>query len=79
MLFQPENSDFILAMIEEVEAHGARSRWKLMKNIEGKNKHKNNDGELKTILSILYFRCKRFPDGILMKQKFRLCSHGGMQ
>ena len=50
MLFQPENSDFILAIIGEVEAHEARSRWKLTKNSEGKNMHKNKDGGLKTII-----------------------------
>ena len=34
MLLQPEKSDFVLAMIKEVETHKSRSHWALMKNIE---------------------------------------------
>ena len=50
-----------------------------MKKSEANNKHKNKDGKIKTILSIWYFKCKRFPDGRLMKHKYRLCSRGGIQ
>ena len=32
MLLQPDKSDFILAIIKEVEAHEAIIHWKLMKN-----------------------------------------------
>ena len=52
MLLQPYKSDLVLSMIKEVEAHKARSHWTLMKKSEIKNKHKNNDGKLKTILFI---------------------------
>ena len=37
MLLQPENSDFILPMIREVEAHESRSHFTLMKNSEVNN------------------------------------------
>ena len=50
MLLQPDKSDFIIAMIKEVEAHEARNHWALMKNSEVNNKHKNKDRRLKTIL-----------------------------
>ena len=33
MFLQPEKSDFILAMIKEVEAYEARNNWTHMKNI----------------------------------------------
>ena len=79
MLLQPDKSYFIIAMIKEVEEHGYTIHCILMKNIEVNNKHKNKDGKLKTILSIWYFKRKRFPDGILMKHKSRLCAHGGIQ
>ena len=49
MLLQPEKSDFILAMIKEVEAHEYRSNQELIKNSEVNNKHKNRDGKIKNI------------------------------
>ena len=79
MLLQPDKSDFILAMIKEVEAHKSRSHWTLMKNSEVKNHHKNKYGNLKSILSIWYFNRKRFLDGVVMKQKSRICVHVGIQ
>ena len=53
--------------------------WTFMKNSEVKNEHKNKGGKLKTHLFIWYFKLKRFPYGILMKHKSRLCAHGWMQ
>ena len=50
-----------------------------MKYSEVKNKHKNKDEKLKTILSICYFSSNIFPYGILMKHKSRLYEHGVMQ
>ena len=50
-----------------------------MKKSEVKNKHKNKDGKLKTILSIWHFKRNKFPDGRLMKHISRLCTHGVMQ
>ena len=49
-----------------------------MKNGEVNNKQKNKYGKLKTILSIWHFKRKRLLDGILTKQRFRICAHGGM-
>ena len=66
-------------MIKQFEAHEARSHRKLMKNSEVRNKHKNKYGKLKTILSIQYFKRKIFPDGRLIKHKYRLCEHGRMK
>ena len=39
-------------MFKEFEANESRSHWKLMKNSEVKNYHKNKYGKLKTISSI---------------------------
>ena len=36
-------------MVKDVEAHEARSCWKLMKNSEVNNKHKNKYGNLNHI------------------------------
>ena len=52
MLLQPENSDFILAMTKEVEAHEDIIHWEIINNSEVNNEHKNRSGKLKTILSI---------------------------
>ena len=79
MLLQPYESYFILAIIKEVETHESINNWKLMKNSEVKQKHKNKDDKLKTILSIWYFKYKIPPNVILTKQRYRLFSHGGMQ
>ena len=38
MLLQPDKSDFILAIIKDVEEHESRSHCTLMKNIEFNNK-----------------------------------------
>ncbi len=35
--------------------------------------------DAKTIMAILSFKRKQFPDGTLNKHKARLCAHGGMQ
>ena len=79
MLLQPYKPDFILAIIKEAEAHEAINYWTLIEKSEVKNKHKNRYGTLNTILSIWYFMRKRFPDGILMKHKSRLCANGVMK
>ena len=79
VLLQQDKSYFIMEMIKYVEAHEARSHWKLMKNSEVNNMKINKYGNIKTILSIWSFKRKMFPDGRLTKQKYRLCAHGGMQ
>ena len=79
MLLKPDRSDFILAIIKEVEAHEAISHLKLMKNNEVNNKHKKTDCKRKTILSIWYFNHNIFPYGRSMKNKSRLCAYEGIQ
>ena len=79
MLLQPEHSYLILATIKEVEAHEVRSHFALMKKSEVKNKRKKKDWKLKKILSILSYKVKRFPDGIILKHKARLCANGQTQ
>ena len=78
-LLHTDKLDFILATIKEVEAHESRSHWKITKNSKVNNKHKNIYGELNSILSIWSFKRKIFPDRRLIKQKFRLCAHKGIQ
>ena len=50
-----------------------------MKNSEVNKKHKKKDVKLKTILSIWYFKRKRFPYGRLIKHKARLSANGLMK
>ena len=76
---QSDKSDLIIYISKEAEAHKDRSCWKLKKNSEVRNKHKDKYGKLKTILSIWYFNHNRLPDGIIMKQESKLCSHGVIQ
>ena len=78
MLLQKHKSDFILSKIKEVEAHESRNHLTLMKKGEFNNKDKNKDGNINTISSIWSFKCKIFPDGILMKHKPRICAQGGI-
>ena len=63
-MLQPDKSDFIISMIQEVEEHEAISHWTLMNNSEVKNKQKDKDEKLKTIFSIWSFKRKIFPDEI---------------
>ena len=79
ILLQPYKSYFVLATIKYFESHEAISHWKLIKKSEVNNKHKNKYGKLKTILSIWYFKRKRFPYRNLMKHNVILCAHGVMQ
>ena len=50
-----------------------------MKKSKVDNKHKNKDGNIKTILSIFSFSLKIFPYGILNKHKSRLYEHEVIQ
>ena len=79
MLSQPYNSDFILSMIKEVEAHESRGHWTLTKKSEVKNKHKNKDGKLKPLLSYWFFKRNIFSYVRLIKNKSRLFAHGEIQ
>ena len=79
MLLQPYNSYLIIATIKEAESHEDRIHWILMKKSEAINKHKHNDGKLKTSLSICSFKQNIFIYGILMNHKSILYTNGGMQ
>ena len=72
MLQQPDKSEFIKAMLDEIQDHENRKHWQLFER-------KNIPKEKKTILSVWSFKRKRFPDGRIRKHKARLCAHGGMQ
>ena len=62
----------------EVNDHEYREQRNLMKQKEFPMEHYVN-GRLSTILSIWFFKRRRFPDGRLLKHKARLCAHGGIQ
>ena len=66
-------------MIIEVEVHEARSHCTLMKNSESNHKNKKQDGKVKAILSIWYFKHKRLTYGRSTKHKSRLCAHERVQ
>ena len=61
--------------------------WSMEVKIDDHKTHHNWDLMLckdlhlgtKTIMAILSFKGKRFPDGTLNKHKARLCAHGGQQ
>ncbi len=71
-LKQADFCEFIKAMMVEVNDHESRSHWTLIK-------HWDLPPNTKTIMRIWSFKCKRYPDGTLIKHKSRLCAHGGMQ
>ena len=62
-------------MIKEDGSREAINHWTLMKNSQPKNNNKNKDRKLKPILSFWYFKLDVFPEGRLMKHKYRLCAH----
>ena len=66
-------------MIKYIEAHEARYHWKIMKKSEVNNNNTTEDGKLKNIFFIWYFKRNILPDEILTKHKDRLCVHGGMK
>eukprot|EP00957_Ditylum_brightwellii_P066564 5052528-Ditylum_brightwellii.AAC.1 len=75
MLKQPDYTDFICAMLKEIEVHEGREHWTLMQR-DNVPMEKRVTGKVKTILSIWSFKRKCFPSGELMKHKARLCAHG---
>jgi hypothetical protein len=71
-LKQADVCKFIHAMIDEINDHEIRVHWTLIKCC-------NLPQGTKTIINIWSFKCKRYPDGTLNKDKARLCAHGRMQ
>ena len=72
MMKQHDRSQFIQAMLKEVDDHESRGHWSLMER-------KDLPSDCKTIMAIWSFKRKRKPDGTIYKHKARLCAHGGMQ
>ena len=58
------------AVRKKIGAHEIDKHWNLVirREVNGKNR----------IVSILSFNRNRAPDGRLIKNKYRLCEHGGM-
>jgi hypothetical protein len=69
---QDDKSEFIQAMMKEVNDHESRNHWTVLPR-------SSIPAGTKTILSIWSFKRKRYPDGRVLKHKARLCAHGGMQ
>ena len=72
MLKLEDISDFVIAMVKEVEDHEKRDHWMVMRR-------EDMPKGTKTILSVWAFKRKRLPDGTVLKHKARLNAHGGMQ
>jgi hypothetical protein len=72
MLKQEDKSEFISAMVKEVQDHESRNHWTVLPRSA-------MPIGTKSILSIWSFKRKRSPDGRVLKHKARLCAHGGMQ
>jgi hypothetical protein len=70
-LGQPDCGDFITATVKEVDDLFNTGVWQLQRH--------SDLGNIQTIKAIWSFKCKRAPDGTVIKHKARLCAHGGMQ
>ena len=68
---QPDRLGFVNAMRKEIGAHEIDKHWNLVRIRELNGK--------KNIMSIWSFKRKIDSYGRLIKQKARLCTHGGMQ
>ena len=70
---QQDCSEFLKAMIKEVEDHTQRLHWRVTTITEMKHRgYKHNP-----IMAIWSFKRKRNPMGEIIKYKARLCCHGG--
>jgi hypothetical protein len=71
MLQQPDVTDFLRAMLDEVNDHTERGHWNLVP--------RDTIGTQRTISAVWSFKRKRLPDGTLVKHKARLCANGSQQ
>ena len=84
MLAQPDRSEFLKAMKDEVQSFFDEKIWTLVPR-EEMNKHyarqraKGTKIDREQIMMIWSFKRKRNPDGSFKKCKARLCCHGGQQ
>ncbi len=72
MLRENDCIKFFEAMGVKLRDHKDHCHWTLML-------HKELPVDVKKIMAIWSFKCKRFPDGMLNKHKAQLCTHGGQQ
>ena len=72
ILKQKDAADLIHSTIKEADDHEKRNHWEVLHRWD-------KPCVVKTILSIWDFRRKQSPNGRIIKQKARLCAHGGMQ
>jgi len=68
---QDVRANFLAAMLAELKDREDRDHWSMISIIQ------ISVGAI--FLSIWSFKRKRFPDGIIIKDKARLCAHGGIQ
>ena len=71
MMKLDDRSEFIKAMLGEVDDHFEREHMELVPRARA--------GNNKLIRLVWSFKRKRLPNGELLKHKSRLCCHGGMQ
>ncbi len=72
MLHENDHIKFFKAMEVEIRDHEDRCHWTLMLR-------KDSPVDVKMMMAIWSFKCKRFPNGTLNKHKTQLCAHGGQQ
>ena len=73
MMKQDDKTDFITAMLKEIDDHESRYHWTLMRRKDIPLECLNpTTGKADIIMLILSFKRKRFPDGRLMMYKARL-------
>ena len=80
MTKQDDKTEFITAILKEIDHHESQDHWTLMRRKDIPPKCLNlTTRKADIIMSIWSFKRKRFTDVQLMKYKARLCAHGGMQ
>jgi hypothetical protein len=72
VLQEPDYHEFVKGMVNKVDDHEFQVHWTPTKCCDILP-------WTKTIMSILSFKRKQYPDGTLNKHKAPLCVHGGMQ
>ena len=79
MMKQDDKTEFITAMLKEIDDHESQYHWTLMRRKDISPECLNPTTVKADIIMLIWsFKRKRFPDGRLMKYKDRLCAHGGM-
>ena len=80
MMKQDDKTEFITAILKEIDDHESRDHWTLMRRKDIPPECLNPTTGIAGIIMLIWsFKRKRFQDGQLMKHKAQLCAHGGMQ